>query len=157
MNRTAALLSTLILLGCGGPDEVESAKSKITVHRGDEAAIEYTIEDEEGTVHVHSSEKGVELPPTWPSEIAMLPDAKIETSATVDRGQMVVVSSANSAAEVVEFYKRRLNDSGWKITLEKAVPAGATLTASKDASKLSIVATTMDETSEVNIVVNAGE
>ena len=139
-GRPAAGLALLMLAlsaGCGRSTTVVGPHGeRVTVkQKGD--GVDVTFKDKHGKEgHVAAGEKGVALPDDFPKDVAVYPKATVVTSMTMEKTMHVSLKTADSAEKVAAFYKKKLDEDGWKINTNVNTEQMRMLQASKGKADL---------------------
>ncbi len=107
---------------------------------GKDASV--SIKGENGETYHMNAGEDVALPDNWPSDIPLLDDAKITYAGTMGMGMgmgmngdaagmSVVYTTAKSANDAADFYKKELVQNGWTLAGTMAVPGGSMVHATK--------------------------
>jgi hypothetical protein len=138
--RKALLLALVVVLvlvlggvaGCG--KIVEKAVEDATGVSVDEDDGSVTIEGEDGT-SITVDEEGTELPEGYPSDVPVY-DGTIttawETSDEKGTTYSIAITTEDSTADVVDWYKAELEDGGWKILSTFKDASSGMISAEKD-------------------------
>lgn len=99
------------------------------------------------------------LPDGWPSDVPTYPDTAIQSSVAANQGQdlghFVGLLTDDGIAKVVDWYKDKLADEGWKIETDLTVTDGSMLGASKDSRSLIVTIMPQDGKTIINLTVAA--
>ncbi len=105
---------------------------------GKDASV--SIKGQDGETYQVNAGEDVALPDNWPSDMPLIPDAKITYAGTMGMGMgmggtgggmSVVYTTAKSVTEVSEFYKKALVENGWTLAGTMAVSGGSMVHATK--------------------------
>lgn len=152
------------LVACGGDDEVvpeattapaveetsparlDSAREKALSelgpeHRanfeeGEDGAIRYSGETEDGAPFVAQLGGDVDVPEGFFDDIPLYPDAVPFSMMEAGEGMtMVTVDSEDDASNIYEFYKTRLEESGWVLENDMNISGGRVMRALKNGQR----------------------
>lgn len=123
----------LLVSGCSGSGET-TQNGEVNV-------------DADGTVHVETSEGTAttanKVPSDWPSDAPAYPGADVQysASANVEAGQQaaLVLTTKDTAEQVVEYYKETLTGNGWSMTSTMQGGDSTLMSAEKGDRAVSIV------------------
>jgi len=136
-----ALVMLALSAGCGRPTTVNQ--------KGD--GVDVTFKGKHGEkTHVPNVEKGVALPDGFPKDVAIYPQATVVTSMTMEKTMHVSLKTADSAEKVAAFYKKKLDEDGWKISTNVNTEQMRMLQGAKEGRSLAVLIST--ESGETAIV-----
>lgn len=135
------------IIGCGGSDDAAQPAAPATTatapappaarprpEPGKE--IRYSGETPKGTKFTAQLGGIVELPANLPEDLPLYPNAVPYSAMEAADTALVTIDSEDGAAEIYEFYLRKLPVSGWTIQNELNLGAQRVVTAVKDNRKV---------------------
>ncbi len=111
-----ALLVLALSAGCGrSTTAIGPNGDKVTMkQKGD--SVDVTFKDKQGKEgRVATGEKSVALPDDFPKDVAIYPKATVFMSTTIETAMHIGLKTADPAEKVLAFYKKKLDENGWKI------------------------------------------
>lgn len=146
------LLAVTLCLGCGGSADSEDSQATLSL-KSDRS--EMTVKGDGEEVHFALGESMVDLPHGFPNDAPIYPGATVVTSATSEAGYTVALLTHTPRKKVTDFYKKKLKEKGWEITLHSGLgPDGSMLQASKGQRSHYITFSHQAGTTTVNLTVN---
>ena len=97
----------------------------------------------------------VDIPDDLKSVVPVYPGAKAVLAMKVENGSQVHFEVDAKPKAVLEFYKKKMGEKGWKVELEMALPTGTTLMMKKGEKVLNIMAMGGEE-ENTRIVITLG-
>jgi hypothetical protein len=92
-------------------------------------------------MHLETGEKGVALPPDFPTDVPLYPGATLVLAVTLDDSEQVTLHTDDDIPDVVKFYREQLAASAWKIAAELDVKRGDMISSDKDGRTCSVLLT----------------
>ena len=100
---------------------------------------------------------GGSLPQGFPNDVPIMPNSTIGFSSSDTDGSFSVTASVKSkVADIMNFYKENLGRNGWTITSEQSI-FGASITAEKNDSVVTIVSLSDDSQSEQGYIISVAK
>ena len=137
----------LTLSGCGKTPSEKIIEKAIEKSSGEKVDVDYKL-DGSATytadgVTVSTSQ---DLPKDWPKDAAIYPNAKINVSGqstdTENIGTTVILNTNDAATKVLEWYKSKVVEDGWKVEGAMDYSGIKTLVSKKDGRDMSVMITT---------------
>lgn len=127
-----ALGTALLVTACGseqsGTFETEDGGEGSYTLENDGKEFSATATTEDGTTTMRSGE---DVPLDLPAGFTLYPGAKVLTNTSVTNadgaGSLVIMESADAAADLAAFYRKQAEDAGIKIEVEMTTSQGVTL------------------------------
>jgi hypothetical protein len=82
----------------------------------------------------------VDIPDDLKGVVPVYPGAKAVLAMKVENGSQVHFEADVKPKAVLEFYKKKMGEKGWKVEMEMALPTGTTLMMKKGEKALNIMA-----------------
>lgn len=166
MSRTRTAFRTLVLvlfaallLGSVGCEAIARKASEKVVENAtgtkiDQDGDQVTIKGEDGReVTASSSDEGIEMPKDFPEDVPVY-EGKITASLKANEGSTLGIETADSVADVYDWYVGKVKDEGWKSTGEFKTEDGGMIAAEKDGRQLSVtISADSDEKTAIIITV----
>ncbi|MFN2260330.1 MAG: hypothetical protein ABR601_10895 [Parasphingopyxis sp.] len=155
--------AAVTLAGCGGSeesrvyDESEADQAAAAIARGEQ---DVTIRSQEGDeVRIRTGDSGGALPgdmPVYPGANRTGGYSANSTGADGGSGQIVAFSTADSPAEVIAFYRERIEDSGRDVAATMDMGQMQSITVSDSDNRGGFTITATDTGSGTSITIAGG-
>jgi len=161
LTRTPDLLCAVLAAGllftaaCSRTHTITTADGKVSYQEKDKGAGTVTVTGKDGKTATLSFNGGGKVPADYPKDVPVYSGTKVlmSQSASEKNAHSLMLESADAADKIVAFYKKGLEDNGWKT--ENTVNAGqlTMVTATKDQREINLQITdTGDKRSIMQVV-----
>ncbi len=160
--RYLLCVSCLILLvvGCGKEVQEAAVEKKIEEATGGEADVDFsdggmkiTGETKEGEYAITAGEE-TEIPEDFPSDVFIYRPSEAVMAMKVPEGYSVTLITQDDKAEVVEAYKREMQEEGWSEEGSMNMGSHSMLMYEKDGRDANINFVPSDKGLQINVIVS---
>jgi hypothetical protein len=149
------LLSILVLqAGCKrSTDGVDPKRKAAETPKNQEREFAFTSQDGE-EVHSAIGKESIALPPKLTNDVAIYPKARVTLWSRGEKETKVALKTADSAKNVGAFYKKKVNQDGWKIAKTTDVPEALMLECEKEGRKMNVFIAAQFDGATINLAVS---
>ena len=151
---TAFIVLAFMLISCEPEREIiESEEGTIEI-KEDTNKADITVSTEKGESLTMTVLKG-KLPEDWPADIPVIPGGEISFSQTAgsEGMQQVHLQTDRSVDEAFQYYKEKLESSGWSVGNTMSMPMMNMFTAQKAGKKVMVQVAQTEERTFIQIAV----
>jgi len=150
----------LLVVGCGKEVQEAAVEKKIEEATGGEADVDFsddgmkiTGETKEGEYAITAGEE-TEIPEDFPSDVFIYRPSEAVMTMKVPEGYSITLMTQDDKAEVVEAYKREMQEEGWSEEGSMNMGSHSMLVYKKDGRNVNINFVPSDKGLQINVIVS---
>ena len=131
----------VLIAGCSRSATYVTPDGKVVVSQGKPGEGQVTVTGKDGT-KVTMNSQGGKVPDDYPKDVPVASNAKVVMSSSANTAQgpssYLMLETADTADNLVAFYKKGLADNGWTISSTGTFGEMSMIGASKDKRELAV-------------------